>query len=213
MAIDKITRSTLGTAAAISGPDQQRSENPATKNSIQADSVGGHSFASKTISLIGKAIKAGIKISINAGLAIAKSTVLAALKVGKAFAAAIQGVIEDRSKTLLKSNQKKTLQARRVVHAKEVPQAQAKVVSGLKGERSSGAKEREEIANLERRAKALKEGDSSLAREPNKSTKRNQDYTNFEKSTSTLNANAKLSSQDKKDIDELEKRLRELKKP
>ena len=39
-----------------------------------------------------------------------------------------------------------------------------------------------------------------------------QDYTNFEKSGSTLSANANLSAKDKKDIAELERRLSDLKK-
>ena len=64
-----------------------------------------------------------------------------------------------------------------------------------------------EIAALERRAKALKQDDVSPAKKPN------QDYTNFEKSGSTLSANANLSPTDKQDIAELEKRLIELKKP
>jgi len=55
-------------------------------------------------------------------------------------------------------------------------------------------------------SKALKQDDVSPAKKPN------QDYTNFEKSGSTLSANATLCSKDKQDIAELEKRLNALKK-
>jgi hypothetical protein len=55
-------------------------------------------------------------------------------------------------------------------------------------------------------SKALKQDDVSPAKKPN------QDYTNFEKSGSTLSANATLSSKDKQDIAELEKRLNALKR-
>jgi hypothetical protein len=178
----------------------------------KAQEVSEKSFANKTVSLIGKGIKTGLSIAIKGSLKIAQLTAIAALKVGKALVNAIRSASENRQTSTHLQIKPKALQARTLTTIKEVREAQKNLADAIRNgketiaKQKAAQKERREIAELERRAKALKQ-------EPIAKTKQgNQDYTNFEKSNSTLSANANLSAKDKKDIAELEKRLSDLKK-
>ena len=174
------------------------------------------SFASKTVSLIGRAIKGGAKITVKGTIAIGKLTVLAARKVGSAFASAIKSAIKSAREKLNAGKAEKPLKSRQTVKIENVKEAQKNLAAAIRNgketiaKQKAAQKDRREIASLERRAKALKQ-DSPLS--TTKTKQPNQDYTNFEKSRSTLSANATLTSKDKKDIAELEARLANLKKP
>ena len=179
---------------------------------VKADGVAKQSFANKTVSLISKAIRSGLSIAIKGSFTIAKATVAAAFKVGKALVNAINKANENSKTHSVGASTSKALQSRKTTTIKDVKEAQKNLASAIAqgkeaiAKQKAAQKERREIAQLERRAKALKQDTPAATKKPN------QDYTNFEKSSSTLSANAKLSPQDKKDIADLEKRLNELKR-
>ncbi len=179
----------------------------------QADSVALKPFLSKTVSVLSKGIKLGVSLAIKGSLKIAKFTAVAALKVGKAFVAAVKAASENKKTAEAQGVQPKALAKRSPTRVGELKEAQRNLALAIRegkatiDKQRALQKDRRDIAALERRAKALKQDDVSPAKKPN------QDYTNFEKSGSTLSANANLSPKDKQDIAELEKRLNALKKP
>jgi hypothetical protein len=179
----------------------------------QADRVALKPFLSKTVSVLTQGIKLGLSLAIKGSLKIAKFTAVAALKVGKAFVDAVKAASENKKTTEAQGVLPKALAKRTPTKVNELKEAQKNLALAIRDgkatiERQRALqKDRRDIAALERRAKALKQDDPSPAKKPN------QDYTNFEKSGSTLSANANLSPKDKQDIAELEKRLSELKKP
>jgi hypothetical protein len=179
----------------------------------QADSVALKPFLSKTASVLTKGIKLGVSLAIKGSLKIAQFTAVAALKVGKAFVAAIKAASETKKTDEAQGVQPKALAKRSPTKVSELKEAQRNLALAIRegkatiDQQRALHKDRRDIAALERRAKALKQEDVSPAKKPN------QDYTNFETSGSTLSANANLSPKDKQDIAALEKRLSELKKP
>ena len=179
----------------------------------QADSVAVKPFLSKTVSVLTKGIKLGLSLAIKGSLKIAKFTAVAALKVGKAFVAAVKAASENNKTTEAQGVQPKALAKRSPAKVSDLNEAQKNLALAIRDGKATIdkqralQKDRRDIAALERRAKALKHDDVSIAKKPN------QDYTSFEKSGSTLSANANLSPKDKQDIAELEKRLSALKKP
>ena len=193
-------------------PSQEPEVSSANSKEAKADGVAHKSLAYKTVSNIGKAIKTGLTITIKGSYKIAKFTVVGASKVAKAFASAIRSAnekIHAQSKLKVEPKALKSRDAKKLVKLQEAQKNLAQAVRNGKetiAKQKAARKERREIAQLERRAKALKSDATPAAK------KRNQDYTNFEKSGSTLSANANLSTQDKKDIAELEARLANLKK-
>jgi hypothetical protein len=202
----EITAQSLDTPNAI-----EQDQNP-KGGAIPADKVSTKSFASKTVSVISKGIKAGLAIAIKGSFQIAKFTAIAALKVGKALVNAIAQATESKKTTTHLAVKPKALEARKATSIKDVQEAQKNLGDAIRNgkeaiaKQKAAQKDRREIAELERRAKALKQDSPSPSKKPN------QDYTNFEKSSSTLSANANLSAKDKKDIAELERRLNALKK-
>ena len=138
---------------------------------------------------------------------------IAALKVGKAFVAAVKTASENKKTAEAQGSQPKALAKRSPTKVSELKEAQRNLALAIRDGKATIEKQRalqkdrREIAALERRAKALKQEDVSPAKKPN------QDYTNFEKSGSNLSANANLNAKDKQDIAELEKRLNAFKKP
>jgi hypothetical protein len=212
MSTGRITSGPIQNIAPTQAPEV--STTPAKEAKV--DAVANKSFASKTVSLIGKALKTGLSISLKASFQISKWTVIGAYKVAKAFAGAIRSAAErssaEKSSTQTKlKTEPKAIQSRSATKLEKVQEAQKNLAQAVRSGKETIAKqkaarqERREIAALERRAKALKSDTPPTAK------KRNQDYTNFEKSSSTLSANANLSTQDKKDIAELEARLAKLK--
>jgi hypothetical protein len=179
----------------------------------EADSVSSKPFLSKTVSVLTKGIKLGLSLVVKGSLKIAKFTAIAALKVGKAFVAAVKTASENKKTAEAQGAQPKALAKRSPTKVSEVKEAQRNLALAIREGKATIEKQRaiqkdrQDIAALERRAKALKQDDVSPAKKPN------HDYTNFEKSGSTLSANANLSPKDKQDIAELEKRLNALKKP
>ena len=179
----------------------------------EADSVSLKPFLSKTVSVLTKGIKLGLSLVVKGSLKIAKFTAIAALKVGKAFVSAVKTASENKKTAEAQGAQPKALTKRSPTKVSEVKEAQRNLALAIREGKATIEKQRaiqrdrQDIAALERRAKALKQDDVSPAKKPN------QDYTNFEKSGSTLSANANLSPKDKQDIAELEKRLNALKKP
>ena len=159
----------------------------------QADSVALKPFLSKTVSVLTKGIKLGLSLAIKGSLKIAKFTAVAALKVGKAFVAALNAASENKKTTEARGVQPKAIAKRAPTPVSELKEAQKNLARAIREgkatiERQRALqKDRREIAALERRAKALKQEDVSPAKKPN------QDYTNFEKSGSTLSANANLT--------------------
>jgi hypothetical protein len=178
----------------------------------KADSVALKPFLSKTVSVLTQGIKLGLSLVIQGSLKIAKFTAAASLKVGKAFVAAVKAASENKKTAEAQGVQPKALTKRSPTKVNELKEAQKNLALAVRDGRATLdtqralQKDRRDIAALERRAKALKQDDVSPAKKPN------QDYTNFEKSGSTLSANATLNSKDKQDIAELEKRLNALKK-
>jgi hypothetical protein len=181
--------------------------------SAKVDSVSLKPFLSKTVSVLTQGIKSGLSLAIKGSLKIAKFTAVAALKVGKAFVAAVKAASENKKTAEAQGTQPKALAKRSPTKVSELKDTQKNLALAIRegkatiDKQRALQKDRRDIAALERRAKALKQDDASPAKKPN------QDYTNFEKSGSTLSANANLSAKDKQDIAELEKRLSELKKP
>ena len=179
----------------------------------EADGVALKPFLSKTVSVLTKGIKLGVSLAVKGSLKIAKFTAVAALKVGKAFVAAVKAASENKKTIEAQGVQPKALAKRSPTKVSELNEAQKNLALAIRDGKATIAKQRtlqkdrRDIAALERRAKALKQEDASPAKKPN------QDYTNFEKSGSTLSANANLSPKDKQDIAELEKRLNALKRP
>ena len=210
MAIGKINTTSIQTNHPIQGVADTSQSAPLDKP--QADAVAKQSFASKTVSLISKGIKTGLSIGINVSLKIAKLTVVAAYKVGKALIKAIANASENKKTSIHLDVKPKALEARKTTTLKDVQEAQKNLASAIRNgketiaKQKAAQKDRRDIAELERRAKALKQDSPVVSKKPN------QDYTNFEKSKSTLSANANLSAKDKKDIADLEQRLNALKK-
>jgi hypothetical protein len=194
---------------------EQTADNVQAKSepTAKADSVSLKPYLSKTVSVLTQGIKLGVSLAIKGSLKIAKFTAVAALKVGKAFVAAVKTASENKKTAEAQGAQPKALAKRSPTKVSELKEAQRNLALAIREGKATVEKQRalqkdrKDIAALERRAKALKQEDVSPAKKPN------QDYTNFEKSGSTLSANANLSSKDRQDIAELEKRLRELKKP
>jgi len=212
MAINPLSRNTPAINPSTVSDVGQTAPNEAKQN-VKADGVAKQSFAGKTVSLISKAIRSGVAIAIKGSFAIAKATVLAAFRVGKALVNAINTAGKSSKSSLEVKSNPKALQNRKPSTIKDVKEAQKNLASAIAqgketiAKQKAAQKDRREIADLERRAKALKQDAPAQTKKPN------QDYTNFEKSSSTLSANANLSAQDKKDIAALEKRLNDLKKP
>jgi hypothetical protein len=214
MSIDKLGSSIPASSAQNLEALDAGKQSPSTKGgNASADKVASKSFASKTVSLVSKGIKTGLSIAIKGTLLIAKFTANAALKVGKALAKAIAHASENKKTTTHLEVKPKALEARKATSIKDVKEAQKNLGDAIRNgketiaKQKAAQKDRREIAALERRAKALKQESPVVSKKPN------QDYTNFEKSGSTLSANANLSAKDKKDIAELEQRLKDLKKP
>ena len=210
MTINNIHSGATASTQAIEG--LAASDQASSSNTPKAEAVAQKSFANKTVSLIGKGIKAGVSIAIKGSLKIAKLTAVAAFKVGKALVNAIRSASESKKTTTHLEVKPKALQARTTTSVKDVKEAQKNLADAIRNgketiaKQKAAQKDRREIADLERRAKALKQDSPSSTKKPN------QDYTNFEKSSSTLSANANLSAKDKKDIADLEKRLNDLKR-
>jgi len=216
MGIDKLGGINAGQAPLLNALDTPTDASTEIKNSKEgitaADQVAKKSFANKTVSLISKGIKTGLTIAIKGTFQIAKLVVTAAQKVGKAFASAIKQAKENNKTSVHLEIKPKDLQARKAASLQNLQEAQKNLASAIRNGKETIAKQkaaqqdRRDIAALERRARALKQ-DSPVA-----SKKPNQDYTNFEKSSSTISANARLSPKDKQDIAALEQRLNALKK-
>ena len=185
---------------------------PKSGQTPQADSVSFKPFLNKTVSVLTRGIKLGLSLAVKGSLKLAQLTADAALKVGQAFVAAVKAASENKKTTEALGAQPKALAKRAPTKVSELKEAQKNLALAIREGKATidrqraVQKDRRDIAALERRAKALKQEDVSPAKKPN------QDYTNFEKSGSTLSANANLSPKDKQDIAELEKRLSELKK-
>jgi hypothetical protein len=179
----------------------------------KADGVAPKPFANKTVSVLTKGIKLGFSLAVKASLQIAKFTAIVALKVGRALAGAIKNAYDHKASGNTIDIKPKRLLDRKPTSVKQPKPEQKNLAFALRdggqalNKSKAAQKDRSDIAALERRAKALKQDDVESGGD------RNQDYTNFEHSSSTLSANANLTAKDRKDISELEKRLNELKKP
>lgn len=204
-----------GPSGVLAPAAEQTADNAQAKSELtaKADGVSLKPFLSKTVSVLTQGIKLGVSLAIKGSLKIAKFTAVAALKVGKAFVAAVKTASENKKTAEAQGAQPKALAKRSPAKVSELKEAQRNLALAIRDGKATIEKQRalqkdrREIAALERRAKALKQEDVSPAKKPN------QDYTNFENSGSTLSANANLSAKDKQDIAELEKRLNALKKP
>jgi hypothetical protein len=162
MSINKLGGSTPASAAqSLNAPAAiEQTQNP-QGGVTPADKVATKSFASKTVSLISKGIKAGLAIAIKGSFQIAKFSVIAALKVGKALVNAIAQASESKKTTTHLTVKPKALEARKATSIKDVQEAQKNLGDAIRNgketiaKQKAAQKDRREIAELERRAKAL----------------------------------------------------------